>query len=274
MVTPPKLPRVNLDKLDASHSDFVKMFWRFSGEKLTSELCKRIAWNVEGALEVSANLCYQTLMQYEGKVLDSKWCALLARQLVARQDELDVGVLQLFDRPIRDEWVALEIYKLTACQWRDHGQGMLIDLYCLTGHPAGHTLKKKFPEGWLSFLAYRIGYSRTVRYEHDPQELVGLRFWGYLLAARRDPNDLDFEDWKIDVKLKRDNQSILRLRHRFDVAPEKLSGEIESAKYSCPIDSDNYCSQCECSVDSCRAAYNRERMYVDRVVGGGPSVTR
>jgi len=271
MTSLPKLPRNKLGDIDFFHDDFIKLFHHHAGERLSPDLCKRLAWNIEGAVDASRNHVYQTLMQYEGRVLNDRWCNLLSRQVVARLGELKSGVLQLFDRPIREEWVALEVYQVDACEWGDNQPGVLMNLYALTGHPAGHVLQKKFPESWLSFLAYRIGYSRRIQYDQEPHMLTGFRFWGYLKPSQRDPNELEFDDWQIDAKLKKANQSIIKLRHRFDMEPERIPDGKED-EYSCPIDSESYCSECSCSVRECCAAYNRERTYGSRVMGGATPI--
>lgn len=263
----PKLPRNKLENLDAAHADAVDMFHKFIDEPLTATLCKRLAHNLHFALKNSPNpdRIFQTLMQYENKVLTNKWCNLLARQLIARKDELDIGVLHLFDTPTRDEWVALEAYSVEHCPWRNGQAGVQVTFYCLTGHPAGHLLKKKFPEPWMAWLAYQIGYSRKLPYDYDVERFVGLRFWGYLTTSDRNPLELDFEDWRVDPKMKRSNLAILRRRMRFEVDLDSVR-ENTIGQYSCPFDKDIYCSECRCTIWECNASYNRERVYVGRPV--------
>jgi len=255
----PKLPRVKLDELDYLHEDLVSMFLRFEGKKLTPELCLRLARNLSFALEGGVNVdhAFQTLMQYENKELNKHWSSLLARQVVARQYELAGGPLQLFDkRPVRDEWVALEIMSSKPCDWRGKPAGIELTFYCLTGHPAGHLLAKKFPENWIAYLAYRIGFSRRLRYNYETWTLEGLRFFGYLLGAKRDPADLDFEDWVVNPAVKRANQLIIKKRQRFEVETGGMS-EDKQQEYSCPFDLEIYCSDCRHSTNECIAVPRR-----------------
>ncbi len=266
----PPLPRSKLVSLDPLHYDFLAVLHRFRGQVLTTGLCGHLARNFSAALDdVSETNVFQTLLQYVGHELDAYWSSLLARQLVARKEELEYGVLQLFTKPLRNEWVALEVYKATACVWRENAKGVYLHLYCLTGSPAGHVLRKKFPETWLAYLAYQIGYTRRMQYDYEPTSLTGLRLWGYLLAAPGQQGELGFEDWKVDAGMKAYNQSILKLRARFDIDLDRIP-ESKLEEYSCPIDADHYCVQCHCSVQQCIAAYNRERVYVEP----GPSVDR
>ncbi len=270
-------PPIRLPKLDALHSDFVRMFARFEQSVLDGSLCRRITSNVHMALNdprIDADHLFQTLMQYEGRQLDDKWCDLLARQIVARQEELRAGVLHLFERPIRDEWVPMEIYEVEECEWRDRPEGQALTLYCLAGHPAGHRLVKRVPENFLAFLAYRVGFNRRMVYEHEPKCFVGFRLWGLLKVGRGD--ELDFEEWMVDSPMKKWNQTIHKRRSRFDVDTWQMS-DARAAEYSCVYDEQHYCSECRRRVDECVAVPNRERTHgrpvqdpgADHKSGGG-----
>ncbi len=255
----PRLPRLPLAEYDALHADFVRMFRKHHDSSLTRELCHVLAHNLHFAFDtdVLVDDIFQTLLQYVGHPLDDRWSDILARQLVARQKELRLGVLQLYERPSRDEWVPIEVRRLTPCVWREDRNGQFMELYCLGGHPAGHTLKKKVPEAWLSYLAYKVGFSRNMPYDQDPYMFVGLRFWAYLQAARRGANDLDFEEYQLGSQLRSHNRLIIARRSRFDFRPGS-----EPRDCSCPFDLDCYCSDCTHSVDECVASYLRERTYV------------
>lgn len=263
----PKLPKVDLAQLETLHLDFFRMFQRHIGQPLEGGLCRRLAMNIHYALDSDPEAVFQTLMQYQGRELSTYWCRLLSWQLVGRRAELQAGPLQLFEHPIRDEWVPMEILSLRPCIWRTDQNGQYLDFHCLSGHPAGHTLSKKFPENWLAWLAYRIGYSRRLRYEYEPEEMTGLRFWGYLRAVE-DSEELDFDEWDVDRQCKQYNQRILKRRRRFDVDLDRMT-ETQAEEYSCPFDHDHYCSECTRSVTECMASMNRERTDV-----GGPVLDR
>lgn len=258
-------PPIKLQALDALHSDFVRMFAKFEGQVLDGPLCRRIATNVHLALDdtrIDGDHLFQTLVQYEGRQLDPRWCDLLARQIVARRAELRAGVLHLFERPIREEWVPLEIYTVSECEWRDRPEGYALTMYCLAGHPAGHRLTKKLPEAFFGYLAYQIGFNSRMRYDHRPERLVGFRLWGLLKAGRGD--ELDFEEWAVNASMKKWNQTIHKRRIRLDVDTWQMS-ERRAAEYSCAFNESHYCSECGRRVGECIAVLNRERTH-ERIV--------
>lgn len=268
----PKLPRNQLQAVDSLHLELLDLFQKFVGQELTAELCKRLAYNLQFLLGPSSerDLIFQTLMQYERRMLTARQADILARQLAARKRELEDGVLQLFEELVREEWVAMEVYRVEKCAWRETQAGVLLSLYCLNGHPAGHILQKKFPEPWMAWLAYQVGYSRRLPYDYEVKCFTGLRFWGYLVASKWNPRELDFRDWSVDTKTKKYNQQILRRRLRLDLDLESVR-EDTLGQYSCPFDKYIYCSDCRCTVHECSASYIRERIDVRRPPVDGAS---
>lgn len=256
----PPLKAVDLEKLSCAQLDLLRMFRRFDGESLTLQLCQRIAHNLHFALDVPPNSVYQTLVQYEGTELTGEWPALLAQQLVARQEELVEGLLQLYTRPVRDEWVALEITEVRESLWRDEHPGIEMGFLCLTGHPAGHRIRKNFPERWSDWLAYQLGFSRRVQYDYDISKFVGLRLYGFLKANLEDSSALDFEDWRVPAKVLQQNKLVIYKRMRFDVEPH-----LQTDKYSCPFDYEHYCSECQRGFWECPASPDRNRSINERV---------
>lgn len=256
----PKLPRLRAD-LEQHHVELLELFLRHVGTALDSTAANRIAQESQYILggDVTAEPIFQTLMLYAGRKVESRWCDLIARQLTARIAELKGGPLQIFERPLQDEWVPLEIYSMKGCLWRESSNGQSITFYCLAGHPAGHRLTKKIPERWLAWLAYQIGYSRRIPYDYDPTELIGMQLWGYLKAAAEEDNDLDFQHWQVSNGQKKHNRAILRLRRRFDIEPHKVPDD-KVGEYSCPFELDTYCSQCRYPVAMCIASPNRDRI--------------
>ena len=254
----PRLPVNRLGALDRAHKELQRACARHIGAPLDRESCRKIALTAHFLVEqetLSVDMLYQTLLQYEGRVLTNEWCDLVTRQIVARASELGMP-LQLFERPIRDEWVALEVHNAEQCAWRDTSAGVLLTFYCLTGHPAGHRLSKKFPESWLAWLAYRIGYSRRLPYDYDYTQLIGLRIWAFLLRAQQGRTGLDFEEWKIDPRVKKTNQSILRKRMRFEVDLSRIP-DSQLEDYTCPFEYEHYCSECQQTDNVCVASYHR-----------------
>jgi len=253
-----KLPRLRLGTIDKTHDRAVESMGRFSGRYLTREICKPLAMSFSLLLnsEETPDI-YGTLVQYEGMMLTPEWIDLVSRQLVARKEELGGGPLRLFERPIRDEWVPLEVYSIKPCVWRDNDPGQMLQFYCLAGHPAGHHLQKKLPERFLSYMAYKIGFSRRIQFDHDPLQMIGLRFWGYLLADTEESSDLSFENWDVSNDVLKHNRTIIKLRNRF---------ELDTEDDTCPFALDHYCSECPRSVNECPAAIHRERYARGHIV--------
>lgn len=257
----PRLPSISLASVDSQHVDFVRMFRNYHNQRLTRELCHILAHNVHFALGEAylVDNIFQTLLQYVGEPLDDQWTDILARQLAARKEELKGGVLQLYECPLREEWVPLEVYSLIPSVWRETRDAQILNLYCLAGHPAGHRLQKKLPESWLAYLAYQIGFSSRFRYEYEPTEFIGLRFWGFMKRPARGREELDFEQYKASGQLEEHNRLIIARRQRFNFQPDALPRNC-----SCPFDLDCYCSDCRHPVEVCVASYDREQTYVKR----------
>jgi hypothetical protein len=253
----PPLPRIGVTKLEKLHGAFLRLVRGFEGKELAGDDCYVLGEMIGRFLRgCDSDLVFQTLLQYSGRVLNDRLMDLLGRQFVARLKELRAGVLQPFSAPVRDEWVPMEVFETRACVWQDTKPGIILKLYCLAGHPAGHFLEKKVPERWLAYLAYKIGFTVRTQYDYNPFNFVGLRFWGYLLAQEPPRDFLDFEDWKIDGSMKKHNKTIIAKRMRFDIDEEK-----RGAICSCAFDYDHYCSECAQSIHTCIAAPSRERTY-------------
>jgi hypothetical protein len=188
----------------------------------------------------------QTVAQYYGERLDDVMIRTLATQLAARSSELLEGPLAKFGLlAVSNEWIPMEVLSVEPAIWRDDAPGALLRLECLYGRPAGHVFPRKFPEGWLRYLAYQIGYSRRVEYPDDSRLFVGLRFWGHMIAAQTE-DKMDFSDWATDAQTIKHNKQIIKLRHRFD------RDDVD-----CPYELDCECVDCPKTQRACIAAFRR-----------------
>lgn len=264
---PPK--GVRLAVMEKAHVVFVRLFRDLveeSGPRLDREKCHSVAYiGLVQALpqcrqpdDDMIENTFQTLMQYEGRTLSERWIDTLSRQIAARLDELRTNRLLIYERPVRDEWVPVEILEVTPTKVGDK-RGMAVRMYCLAGHPAGYQLTKTFPENWLAYLAYQIGFSTRIQYNYDCNELVGLRMWASLKIPPRLEDEIIFDEWGITSRLMNHNKSILKLRNRFDILPNQIPDGKE-LEYSCPLDKDSYCSDCTVGVNTCIASPNREQI--------------
>lgn len=199
-----KLPPNRLADIDARSALLSSILQAVQGAKVDIPLIDCLAARLFTVLEVD-NLeikhIKNTLFQYDGTLLTPELCALLSRQFAARCWELPYGPLNIYVRPVRPEWIPVEIVAMTPVLWRDAYPGQELKLYCMSGHPAGHTLSKRVSDSWLRKLAYTVGYNRRLQFEGESADLVGLRFWGRAVA--NEDGEFDFDEMNIDAKLKK-----------------------------------------------------------------------
>ena len=194
---------------------------------------------------------FETFAQYEGRTMTPAFVEVMAMQIAGREDELVHGPLMIYSHPVREEWVPLEVVDVQPTPWRDGAAGQELTFLALGGHPSGHTLRKKVPESWLTFLAYQIGFSQRSRYADEPWMLIGLRLWGYLVPDE-DHSILQFTHWGVNDELKSANSKIVRYRVRF------LNNRGVEDPF-CPMDFDHDCNVCTVRSDKCPGAVIRPR---------------
>ena len=180
----------------------------------------------------------------------------LAYQLVARRDELANGPIVKVTRPTRSEWIGIEITGVELTEWRGDQPGVTLRLLCRTGQLAGVTVSRKFPIGWLSFLAYQIGFTRRLQYDPDnPAMLVRLRMRARLVWSEQD-RPVDFDQWALDREATKHNRLIIARRTRFDVQHKRFEdSKGEPLAHVCPFDYDHDCGACQVSHTECPAVY-------------------
>ena len=251
------LPRIKVDRVVALAGEFGRSFLRrYTTQPVTEEGAQHLALQfVELADRPFAYRgVHQTLRQLVGHPVTLPQAARLGWQIAGRLDDLEAGPVPLFESPVANEWVALEIQGVGAARWPDGRPAVDLTLFPLTGTPAGFQFVRRVPEGWLRFLAYQIGYSRRVEYPDEPRYLVGLRFWAWTVSGEE---GLDMSKWAMDPAIAKANRLILRLRHRFDTTYET----------ECPRDLDIDCWDCTSSLNECPAAYRR---YAGQPPGDAP----
>ncbi len=241
----PPLPTINVDKLARTAQDLRELFEVRIGQVVTHEMGLRWARDVSVLLDLpskSVNNLVETFRQYVDTKVDRPFVSLLADQLAARERELTTGPLIGFVQPTKREWVPVEVLNVTSDVWRDDKPASLFVMRALGGHPAGHILTRKFPNTWLNFLAYRVGFSRRIQYDFESRHFIGLRFWGFVVP-QEGSTEIVFEDLNISPSFKKANQRIIKLRTRFD---------YEAAE--CPNDFQHTCFECTIEKSQCPAA--------------------
>ncbi len=241
-------PLIKLKPILAAAADHARLLRVRLGEVVTDQLA--VHWAEEFAAALRANAAKQerlrcTFAQYVGSKIDDHFVHVLSMQIAARESELGSNMLVVYDRPARPEWVALSVTSVKPAVWRDDKPGVEFTMEALSGHPAGHTLHRKFPRNWLNFLAYKVGFSRRIQYDDEPRLFVGFRFLGYL-RPRPDSTEVDFDAWFITTALKKHNVEIIKLRTR-----------LEYDKAECPFHFEHQCYNCPKRLNECPASYLR-----------------
>lgn len=241
----PAVPKVKLADVLIDGSTVISLLRRKLQQELTEDLASYLANGIAEALEHGATPnIFETLLQYRGQIIDSRFCSTIGMQFAARQEELYKGFLLKFDRPLKKEWVAIEIVDIVETPWisrRGTEGGAELFMVALTGHPAGHPLRRKFPLRWLNGFAYKLGFSRRTPYDQEIRHFVRMHFWGYL--APQEGNEIVFEDVAIPSRELKHNKHIIKLRTRFDYE-----------KAECHLNHQHLCWECPESRKTCSAS--------------------
>jgi len=242
---------LNVDRLLEDVTALQTTLTRYWGLTIDLDVARAIAARANTYFDdaISFDFMFETLHQYCGARLDDVFIRKLALQLVARRRELQQGPLALFTKPIKEEWVALELTDLQEALWRGTDAGHILKLFAFSGHPAGHRLEKKVPSAWLNFLAYQVGFSRRRRYEELPWTLIGTRFWGYLVPDQR-ADVLNFTAWFVTPAFLKMNREVISFRTRFNP-------NTGVDKPECPWGHDWECDQCHHKEDECLGSLHR-----------------
>jgi hypothetical protein len=251
-------PKIKLDKLDYAIAEWSARLNRFRGHRLTPPIVSSIVKGEQEHLPLSDRPIWLSLMQYEGKMLADKWIQVIATQLAAREHEWAHYAIMPFEAVLTPEWVLVSIDDVKPCELGNHKQGTELHLKVLYGKPAGHMLIKRVPTSWLSFVAYRIGYSRRITYNLDPRYFTGLMIWMHVMPDPRNAKGFDISSWAVTNKVKVNNRSVIVRRHRFDYpdALFKRDGSI-NPDYDCHLELDCSCEDCIVPAQRCNASLIR-----------------
>lgn len=251
--------------MEQRYSALLHLFSAYRGRQLDLLVCRELASYVASALGYGglrgikvADRVFQMLIQYIPRTLSGRWCDIFARQLSARHRELEMSVISVYTGPVREEWVPVEIFSATKTE-KSGKSAHLLEFYCFGGHVAGFRLRQVIPDRWLSWLAYRVGFSRRWQYDYQPEQLIGFQLWAHVKLPEEDGGDVALDEWDVSSAMLRHNKSIIKRRFRLDVEPHRIPDGKEE-EYSCPLDKDSYCSECSADVYVCPAATNRERI--------------
>lgn len=246
-----EIPRIKLQQVDRLTSIFASLLPR-GGAVLTLIDIQRLTDRVERdpikALEgLSVAHLRTTLCQYVGKAMTGRVANLIARQLAARFNDVCIMPLPAFQE-IAPGWAAFEVVDAKAMPWRETDYGHTYTLYTLTGRMAGMTFDKKFPDGWLRGLAYKLGYSRRNVYSDNGRDMIGFRFWARVAVSERDPKIPEIVDIVADAQVLKHNKAIVKKRVR-------LEKDLEDDP--CPNAFEHPCSECTVTAAECGASYRR-----------------
>ena len=240
-----------LKKVEKNSANLLSAFLPFENSIITKDVALQLARRADYILDRSDIFenVYPTILQYESQVMTAKTADLLSRQIAARLLELEARVVPVFQYIVVPEWTPLEIIAIKDAVWRDTEKGQQFSFLCLSGTAAGHVLVKKFPEKFLSYLAYQIGFSKRMNYNFEPKVFLGLRISGLLVPSQREEGQTDISEWQISKNMKKRNVDILKLRTRYD--------KLHKEGPECPSGLDNDCIDCMKNSNACPASYIR-----------------
>jgi len=240
-----------LKKVEKNSAKLLSAFLPFENSIITKDVALQLARRADYILdrsEIFENV-YPTILQYESQVMTAKTADLLSRQIAARLLELEARVVPAFQYVVVPEWTPLEIIAVKEAVWRDTEKGQQFSFLCLSGTAAGHILVKKFPDKFLSYLAYQIGFNKRMNYNYEPKVFLGLRISGLLIPSQRESGQTDISEWQISKNMKKRNVGILKLRTRYD--------KLHKEGPECPNGFDNACEDCMKNSNDCPASYIR-----------------
>ena len=241
----PPIPRIRFDDILLQTDTAFTLLRQRIDCPITPEMAIHVGGLLAELLGFQDNhTCTQTMLQYVGQPLTRQLAETLAAQIGGRESDLANGPLIAYDRPVRDEWVAMEVRTTREALWRERFAGVEFGLRCFTGHPAGHLIRRKFPEGFLSYLAYQVGWSRRLQFDGDARHFIGLRLWGFLRPVP-DSDEVQFDQWGLTPSFRKHNLQLIRLRTRYDV---------EDPKAECPNGLTNHCFDCAVTRTECQAS--------------------
>jgi hypothetical protein len=241
----PKLPRLKVDDIQLTRHSIQHLMRQRLGETLTPRTLTGIGQGIAEILDSNKpEHVIQTMIQYSGRALDQQLLDTLTGQIAGRESSLSEGPLVAYQRPTRAEWIAVEVQSLKPVLWQEDKPGVQFMLHCFNGHPAGHQVKHRFPESFLYYFAYRLGFSRRVEFDGDARHFIGLRFWGFMRPLP-DSEEVRFEEWDLCPAFRKHNRGIIYLRTRHDA---------ENPKAECPHDYEHHCFECSVRRTECRAS--------------------
>ena len=257
-----------LKKVEKFSAKLYDAFIPFENTIISKDIAKQLALRADFIFEKMEifNNVFPMILQFESKLLTAEVADTLSRQIAARVVELEARVVPVFQGIIVPEWTPLEIIDIKEATWKEDQKGQQFSFLCLSGTAAGHVIVRKFPEKWLAYLAYQIGFNKRMNYNYEPKVFLGLRISGLLIASQRDEGQTDIQEWRISAHMKKRNVGILKLRTRYD--------KLHKEGPECPNGLDNDCSECMKTSKQCDASYiriNNGRHSMDERAAEGSS---
>lgn len=209
-----ELPKWNLRKVERTARDmYESVFVRWLGEKLHEQVLSFLVDDCAESLGLTSQRQYSALIdtfcQDIDKTLDKPLLLRMSLQLtVNRGVLLDGQPLHRFDGVSEPEWVPFIVCAMTPCSFGAK-PGLRLLLRVIAGQYAGYSTERSVPVGFLTKLAYDVGFSRRLQYE-QPADLIGLMFAG--LAVPTTESELQFEDYKVSAAMKKANRDLIKQR--------------------------------------------------------------
>lgn len=253
-----------LKKVEKFSAKLYQAFIPFENCIISKDIARQLALRADfifDKLEIFNNV-FPMILQFESQTLTATVADTLSRQIAARIAELEARVIPAFGGIIVPEWTPLEIIDIKDATWKEDQRGQQLSFLCLSGTAAGHVITRKFPEKWLAYLAYQIGFNKRMNYNYEPNVFLGLRISGLLIQSQRDEGQTDIQEWRISAHMKKRNVGILKLRTRYD--------KLHKMGPDCPSGLDNECKDCMKDSKQCEASYIRINNGRSKLDAGAP----
>ncbi len=185
---------------------------------------------------------FESVRYMAGRVLTDKEAVRLAWRLAGNLPALVAGQsVPPWAMQRSDEWVPLQVMRIHRTRNAKGKTGIMLTARVLAGTPAPLAVSTFWGLPVAKYVASKIGFSKPWRqYAYsNPEDIVGLRFYG-LIEAARSREKPEFHEVECPASVQKWNRDhVLKLRLRVGL--------------KCPAEFDHKCSQCPYGYDRCDA---------------------
>lgn len=245
-------PRYNVARITRLRNRIVdEVFYEHYNSVIVGDDIARMTQALRRVLpgDISYSVLYETVRSLSGQELTPPVCHEFAWRVAGNVARLKAGAPALpWVVQQADEWVLVQV--LRALRGRNHydRSGMWVDARVLAGTPCPKRLSKFWTHTQCAIVARSLGFTRPWgAYPYTSgEQLVGLRFFAYIEAARS-AESLWFKEVGCSSSCLKWNRELLKLRLRH---------------YPCPRAYDHPCHECVFGYEACDAATHPRNYHV------------